>query len=266
MPDKEEIKLKPTANPMKDQPFFASSLKKDNGMGYFSLVESGVPTPVVNRTTYGITAIVYFDKDSIFMNGQNYAVVQKLSNDLMYLHNPKVIVDGHASQEGSEEHNKQLSESRRFGVIAILNSTKKVTPINYEGKAYGESQPALPETGKTKAEKENQRKYNRRVEINILFDPSTIKKKEEKKKKLIDLNYKPTPEDQKRWEQEELNRRLWQTPYVPPHKKKSLNDLLWNKFDEAVDKALRKLNVPEKLRPYIKKVPKKQLRKAPKLF
>ncbi len=263
MPEKEALKQKSSTGSNKNQPFFSPSLLQDKEGGQFSMsTESAVPSPKISRTSFGINAIVYFDKDSFFMDVQNHSVVQKLSKDLMYLYNPKVTVDGYASQEGSDEQNQKLSENRRFGVIAVLNSTTKVNPINYEGIAYGESQPAVPEIGKSKTEKENQRKYNRRVEINILFDPATIKNKEDKKKKLFDLDYKPTPEDLKRWEKEDFNRRLWDQPYVPPYKKKSLNELLWKKFDDSVDSAMRKLNVPKKLRPWIKKGARKAIEKG----
>ena len=254
MSDKKKLKLKSTNNPNNQgKSFFAPSLKKTSSEGQLSLSGTAVPSPVISRGPMGISATIYFDQNSFFLNSENFEAVKKLSEDLQYLADPRVIVDGHASKEGEEPYNLKLSENRRNGIIAILNSTKKMKPINYEGKAYGESQPVIPEKGETKTEKEEQRKFNRRVEIMILFDPATIKNKEEKKKKLTDLKYRPTPEDFKRWEQEQFNRRLWETPYVPPYEKKSLNELLWKKFDESLDTALRKMKIPEKLRPWIKK-------------
>ena len=244
------------------EPFFSSksafAKQKPNPLiESISLSGSDIPSPTFLRTSLGISAVIYFGKDNILLDNKNLKVVQKLRQQLQLLFQPKVILEGHSSQEGKSSYNKSLSERRRDGVIAMFNTVKRTPPLTYEGKGYGETQPAVPEIGKTEAERETQRKWNRRVEVYILFDPSLIKAEEkeaEKKRKptLRDLTTLP-PETTKRIEEEERNRRLTQPLKIPPLKRRSVNDMIWGKIYEGADNIMRKWNIPPKFRPWIKK-------------
>lgn len=218
---------------------------------------SKVPEPVVIRTAFSIHAIVYYDKNSAFLNQANLAAVQQLADELRFLYNPIIGIDGHASGEGSDTYNLQLSDLRRLGVISLLNFHKALNPFTMGGKGYGESNPVMPETGSTADEVENQRKFNRRVEINVIFDRISTEKTAQPTDKppfnVLDIKYKPTQKDWERWEKEDYDRRLWHTPIPIPQKdNKSLNDLVHNKIDEILNKTMDKLKIPNSLKPLIR--------------
>lgn len=129
---------------------------------------SGVPKPSVLRTQLGVTATVYFAKNSTLLDAANYQVVEQLMNELGYLFEPVVNVNGHASGEGPGTQNQSLSERRRETVIALLSAGLKSVP-QIKGAGFSETQPAMPEEAETEGELENERAQNRRVEITILY-------------------------------------------------------------------------------------------------
>jgi outer membrane protein OmpA-like peptidoglycan-associated protein len=148
------------------------------------LVESlsGVPEPSLVRTPLGVTATVYFAKNSILLDAANYRVVEQLMSELGYLFEPVVTVDGHASGEGPGAQNQSLSERRRETVMALLTAGLKSKP-QIKGAGFGETQPAAPEEAETEGELENQRAQNRRVEITILYRSQMA---EESKKPILE--------------------------------------------------------------------------------
>src|SRR4030095_12215373 len=101
----------------------------------------------------------------------------------------------HASTEGTEQHNLNLSENRRQTVIALLRS-KLIGAATFSGKAHGESEPAVEETVKGGAEQEYQRSLNRRVTIVVLSTSSTAPKLVlgGDTPKPIDIHIRPPPE------------------------------------------------------------------------
>jgi hypothetical protein len=142
-----------------------------------------VPQPEIIRTPIGLTATVYFAKNSALLDVANFAVVQQLAEELGYLSEPLVAVDGHASGEGKEPHNQSLSEQRRQLVILLLTG-KLRKPPDVKGGAFGERKPAVPEEAKASQDLEQQRAQNRRVEITIVYKQWTTAAPEKPK---IDL-------------------------------------------------------------------------------
>jgi outer membrane protein OmpA-like peptidoglycan-associated protein len=208
-----------------------------------SLLQSEVPTPTVTRVGNGILATVYFGKGDFLLDSANFTAVEKLSEELRLMYQPTVMVDGHASKEGTEQHNLDLSEKRRWAVIAILKS-KLIGSLEISGKAYGESQPAVEETAKEGAELESQRALNRRVTIFILSTPAA-----EKPQKPIDLSLPKLPKPET--PEERLERILKEPPPTPPPKK-ALSEMVREKFDEGIEDILRKAKVPPELRGLVK--------------
>ena len=143
---------------------------------------SGVPEPSLVRTPLGVTATVYFAKNSILLDAANYRVVEQLMSELGYLFEPVVTVDGHASGEGPGAPNQSLSERRRETVMALLTAGLKSKP-QIKGAGFGETQPAMPEEAETEGDLENQRAQNRRVEITILYRSQMA---EEPKKPILE--------------------------------------------------------------------------------
>jgi outer membrane protein OmpA-like peptidoglycan-associated protein len=213
-----------------------------------SLSESKIPKPQVIRTAHGIAATVYFGQDSFLLESANFKAVEQLSEELRFFLEPTVTVDGHASTEGTDPYNLELSEKRRQAVIAILK-VKAKDKVTFSGTAYGETKPAVEETAKPGADLEQQRARNRRVEIMIL--PSTrfgLRKPPERKKRL-DLSLPPPKPETL----EERVERIIREPPPPPRPKRSLGEVVGKKFDEAVDDILRKAGVKRKYRGMIKK-------------
>jgi outer membrane protein OmpA-like peptidoglycan-associated protein len=194
-----------------------------------SLSKSKVPEPMVMRTPGGgIGATVYFGQDSFLLDSANFKAVEELGEALRFMSRPTVIVDGHASTEGTEEYNLDLSRSRRLLVIGILKG--KSTDIKPTGEAYGEKKVAVEETAQGD-ELEKQRAYNRRVEIAIIPSVPTGPKR---RIKLFPPSLGETPE-------EERNRRLTEpSPGRAPSK--------WDKILESLKKFKKKLP-PIKVKP-----------------
>jgi len=206
---------------------------------------SEAPSPVVARADSGLFATVYFGRNNFLLDGANYAAVMKLADELRYMSEPSIMIDGHASGEGTAAYNLSLSEKRRQAVIALL--TGKLTgKARISGSAYGESKPAVAESAAKGKEREGRRALNRRVEIFIMLTPATKPKEPEKK---IDLRPKEKvgPESPK----EKLDRIIKEKPPEPPPKR-SLSEMFWKKFDDGVEDILRKAGVPAKFRGPIK--------------
>lgn len=134
-----------------------------------SLLGSDIPKPVVTRRGGAVSATIFFGQDNFLMDAANLSAVQQLNEQLRIMFEPTVTVAGHASTEGKEQHNQELSERRRQAVIAILSSGLQDLPT-FGGAAHGELQPAVPETGDAP---EPERAGNRRVEITIFSSLSS---------------------------------------------------------------------------------------------
>lgn len=135
------------------------------------LSASEIPNPVVLRSEGSTYATVYFGQNNFLLEAAGFELLEKLSEELRYIPNPIIQVDGHASAEGTEEYNRELSEKRRQLAIAALRS-KLAGKATFTGRAYGESKPAVAETAKTAEELERQRTQNRRVEILMMPSPA----------------------------------------------------------------------------------------------
>lgn len=225
-----------------------------------SLLGAKIPPPVVSRMGNAIVATVYFGQNNFLLDSRNFTAVEKLSEELRFMADPAVAVDGYASTEGTAANNLRLSENRRTAVVAILRSNLTGT-ASFSGKAHGASDLAVEETAKKGPELESQKALNRRATI-VILSTTTPKPVEEEKKKPIKLF--PTPEFDLRPEtdEERLDRELKRAIKEAEEKKwkgeekkpgvQSLNEKFWETVDNAVDRAAEKLGVPQKLRPYLK--------------
>jgi outer membrane protein OmpA-like peptidoglycan-associated protein len=83
----------------------------------------------------------------------------------------KVEIGGHASSEGSDEHNMELSDRRAKSVMKWLVSKGGVAADRLTAKGFGETKPLV-----SPDESEADREKNRRVEFLILDQDITQKK------------------------------------------------------------------------------------------
>lgn len=131
---------------------------------------SGTPRPQIVRSSFGLSAILYFAQNSALLDAANFKALEQLARELRFMWKPIVQVDGHASAEGREEVNEALSSRRRQAVITLLKAQSD-EPLDIGGEALGETDPAMPETAEDEEALERQRAQNRRVEITIVRQP-----------------------------------------------------------------------------------------------
>lgn len=101
---------------------------------------------------------VQFDFDSFVIKPISFPILDKLSEILTNDSKKSMYIDGHASAEGSDLHNMQLSKERAFAVKSYL--LKKGVPARkITTRGFGESKPVVPNSS------EEGRIKNRRVEF-----------------------------------------------------------------------------------------------------
>jgi len=114
------------------------------------------PEPEKSEFT-GTYPNIQFEFDSSVLKTESYATLDKLSSELRES-GATVTLDGHASAEGSEAYNLNLSRDRANSVKQYLvNSGVDASKINVQ--AFGESAPIASNAT------EEGRVLNRRVEI-----------------------------------------------------------------------------------------------------
>jgi outer membrane protein OmpA-like peptidoglycan-associated protein len=195
------------------------------------------PAPSVVRANGATLATVYFPQgDFLLADARSVALLEQLSEELRFLVEPTVTVDGYASSEGTDTDNVKLSDNRRTAVIALLRAHAQA--VTFGGSAHGEADPAEPEIG-SGAELEGHRARNRRVEIFI--SPRLSPAQEP------DLR----PPQREETLEERMNRTLKEpVPTGPPDI--SIGEAAGRKFDEAVDDLLRKTDLSKEWRDRIR--------------
>lgn len=228
--------------------FGASDLNDDLALGSAdaaSLLDPTIPAPIVTQVGTAILVTVYFGHDDFVLDTANLAAVEALGEQIHFMVNPEVTVDGYTSGEGDAAHNQQLSAMRRDAVIALLRRAND--SAQFGGAAHGASDFAEPETGKG-AELAAQRARNRRVTI---FVTGLAEPEKEKGPVFRPPDHTPT-------EQELLEERLNRAVKQPSDWLKSDGDRasvinkLWEKVDEAVDSVTKKFTDNKKIRDAIK--------------
>jgi len=217
-----------------------------------SLFASTIPAPTVMRVGSSILATVYFGQNNFLMDSANLAAVDKLADELRFLVNPSVMVDGYTSSEGTAEYNQKLSELRRQTVIALL-SAKSIGTAIMSGAAHGEADAATTETATDAKELESQRALNRRVTIFIMSSAASAPPAPEKSPLKL---FEPPPLSglKPETDQERFDRTMKELDKLGPvtRPKTSFSDEFWKGVDKVVDDLTRKAGVPEKYRGLIK--------------
>jgi outer membrane protein OmpA-like peptidoglycan-associated protein len=213
-----------------------------------NLLGAKIPAPRVTRFDNTIIATIYFGQGNFLLDALNFEAVQKLAEELRFMASPTIGVDGYASQEGTDKINQELSEKRRWAIIALLRASGS----NLTGKAHGAADPAVAETAIDPIELESQRALNRRVTIVIMPTARAETKLSEKREKPIELFPRVPIIPEEESPSERLNRILKDYKEPPPRPKTSLSDEFWKVVDQAVDDVTRKVGVPKKYRGLIR--------------
>ena len=209
----------------------------------------GIPPPVVTRTDQAIVVTVYFGRNHYLLDADNLMAVEKLGDELRFILDAPIAVDGYASEEGTEAGNRKLSAARRDHVIRLLKAKAIGRPV-FGGAPHGEADQIPGEAGDG-ADVERSRSLNRRVTIVVLL-PAPARPAAGPEKK-IDLNvpFKVRPETDEERSDRQIREAL--RTKIPDKPKTSFSKEFWNAVDEAVDSVSRKVGIPEKYRGYIKK-------------
>ena len=109
-------------------------------------------------TDAGMSNIIQFEFDSSVLRTSSFPTLDRISSDIRANSGSRVSLEGHASAEGTEKYNMNLSRDRANSVKTYLvNSGVDANRITV--RAYGESRP------RTSNATEEGRSQNRRVEI-----------------------------------------------------------------------------------------------------
>lgn len=138
-----------------------------------------IPDTRGNPTRIRIREAVLFNRDKADLACNSKETLSKVIGFLIYqlktTSASQIKVDGHASSEGNDEYNKQLSLRRAKAVSDYLTGTG-IPPNIIEARGFGKEQPAgytEPQSATVIADRnrtETDRQKNRRVEL-VLVSP-----------------------------------------------------------------------------------------------
>lgn len=116
---------------------------------------------------------VQFELDSAKIKSESHSLLQEVAQVIKdNPHIKKIEVEGHASSDGGDQYNKNLSDRRAKAVMKYLTSDGGIDKAMLQAKGYGEERPIADN------ETEDGRIKNRRVEFTILEQEVTQKKVE----------------------------------------------------------------------------------------
>ncbi|GAA4792988.1 hypothetical protein GCM10023231_21470 [Olivibacter ginsenosidimutans] len=118
------------------------------------------PAPVVEKPNYNFKNIL-FEFDSGVLKTESYAVLDQIVREMKKDLSAKFLINGHASIEGSPEHNMALSVDRANAVKLYLVNAG-INSGNLTTKGYGATKPVATN------DNEEGRSLNRRVEITVV--------------------------------------------------------------------------------------------------
>ena len=104
---------------------------------------------------------VLFDVDRDEVKPEAEASIAAVAAEIADMEAPRVLIEGHADSDGSEEHNLDLSRRRAASVMRSLTSSRDLEGVELEAVGRGEAEPVA--SNRTA----EGRRANRRVEIVI---------------------------------------------------------------------------------------------------
>lgn len=123
-----------------------------------------VPPAVVQKT--GVIRGIQFELDSDVLLPESFPVLDEAAAVLGEFPSVSIEIQGHASSDGGDEHNLDLSARRAEAVLLYLVQ-KGVDAGRLTARGYGETQPRFPDT-------DAERARNRRVEFQVLVGGGSV--------------------------------------------------------------------------------------------
>lgn len=118
-----------------------------------------------DKTRVTLDSGILFDLDSAKLKPGATRVLERLVGSLEGMKPaPRLVVEGHTDDRGTDEHNAELSDRRARSVVEWL-TRHGVAPSRVEARGYGETYPRVPN------DSEVNRAKNRRVEVVMLGTP-----------------------------------------------------------------------------------------------
>ncbi|MBZ0326813.1 MAG: OmpA family protein [Altibacter sp.] len=110
-----------------------------------------------------INADVLFDVAEFKLKESAFKTLDSLSKTIQQVDKATILIEGHTDDDGSDEYNLNLSESRCYSVVDRIRALLGYEALyDYEIKPYGESRPRVPN------DTPENKQINRRVEITVL--------------------------------------------------------------------------------------------------
>ena len=125
-------------------------------------------SPLIKNPAGGETLVIYFEFDSDGLTPRTKHQLDIVVGLLKLDPNKKINISGHTDSIGSNAYNEGLSEKRAETVKSYLAS-QGVPQEQIVTKAYGQSQPRLPNTRQDGTDDPSGRRANRRTEIYLDF-------------------------------------------------------------------------------------------------
>ncbi|MDB2387173.1 OmpA family protein [Shewanella sp.] len=85
-----------------------------------------------------------FTNDSYYIDPASYPQVEMIANIMKKNPKMQVVIEGHSSKTGSDEHNKTLSKNRANAVSTLLSERFNIAPSRLSAVGYGFDRPVDP--------------------------------------------------------------------------------------------------------------------------
>jgi|GEM_PF-3547191 len=110
---------------------------------------------------------LFFDFDKATLNTESMGRLNELAMTLKRNPDLKVVLEGHTDAKGSDDYNTALSQERTQKAMAYL-LRQEVNPLQISTEFFGEKLPIAKNLENNQNDLPQGRKYNRRVEIQIV--------------------------------------------------------------------------------------------------
>lgn len=120
-----------------------------------------VPEPTRETMKYCVTLNIEFDIDKAIVRKEYHNEVAKVGDFMKKYPSTTAVIEGHADEVGTPEHNMELSQRRAEGVVDYLVANFGIDRSRLSAKGYGSTRP------KTERKSQEGLQENRRIEAII---------------------------------------------------------------------------------------------------